>query len=121
MQFAYQGFTTTEGCRSFLFFGVEHSLPQSSFAIEIDLSLLSANLIPFQEGPSFCLKLLNTALLGGPGCLNALQHYRVVSEDFRPLLVERERRAAEKYLRKPIRRPPPKINNDSPYRFPEKH
>ena len=109
MHFAYEGFTHNGARRSFLFRGVEELNPPCVFSIEIDLSLLALNRVSVQEGPMFCLQLLTTASLDGPSFLEKLHHYIVVGDDFRPLLVERERRAALKALqripRKPARKP----------------
>jgi hypothetical protein len=105
MQFAYDGFTQDGDIRCFLFRGIEERNPTISFSIELDLRLLVQNRVPVQEGPMFCLQLLTTASVGGPTCLDRFQSYRVVGEDFRFLLIERERRAAEKALKKPTRKP----------------
>jgi hypothetical protein len=110
MHFAYEGFTQDGDRRCFLFRGIEESIAKIVFSIEIDLHLLVQNRVPVQEGPMFCLQLLTTASVGGPDCLDRFHSYRVVGDDFRPLLVERERRAAEKALkktsyRKPVRKP----------------
>jgi hypothetical protein len=114
MQFAYDGFTQDGDRRCFLFRGIEERNPTISFSIEVDLPLFVQNRVPVQEGPMFCLQLLMTASVGGPTCLNRFQSYTVVREDFRPLLIERERRAAEKALKKPSRKPfrkPPFTSN----------
>lgn len=105
MQFAYDGFTQDGDRRCFLFRGIEERNPTISFSIEVDLRLLLQKRVPVQEGPMFCLQLLTTASVGGPTCLDRFQNYTVVGEDFRPLLIERERRAAEKELKKPGRKP----------------
>jgi hypothetical protein len=114
MQFAYDGFTQDGDTRCFLFRGIEARNPTISFSIEVDLRLFVQNRVPVQEGPMFCLQLLTTALLGGLNCLDRLHNYRVVGEDFRPLLIERERSEAEKALKKPPRKPfrkPPLTSN----------
>lgn len=108
MHFCYEGFTQQDGRRCFLFRGIEERNPATLFSIEVDLHLLLQSRVPVQDGPMFCLQLLTTASAGGPHCLNRFQKYRVVAEDFRPLLIERERKAAEKALRKPFRAPPRK-------------
>lgn len=58
----------------------------------------------------FCLQLLTTASLAGPGTLDRFHRYEVVGADLRPLLVEREKQAADKALkaqmRRPVRKPP---------------
>jgi hypothetical protein len=62
----------------------------------------------------FCLQLLTTASLAGPDFLEKFQNYRVLAEDFRPLLIEREKRAAEKAMKRPSRQPfrkPPSGSN----------
>ena len=109
MHFAYDGFTHDGDRRCFLFRGIEERNPVSAFSIEIELPLFAQNRVPVQEGPMFCLQLLTTALLAGPGGLDRFHSYRVVGDDFRPLLVERERHAAEKALkvraRRPVRKP----------------
>lgn len=113
MHFAYEGFTQEGDRRCFLFRGIE-GRDSVDFSIEIDLGLLAQNQVLVQEGPIFCLRLLTTALVGGPGCLERFHAYKVVGEDFRPLQIEREGRAAEKALRKaprrPFRKPPPAAN-----------
>lgn len=105
MHFAYEGFTHDGYRRCFLFRGIDESNPVNTFSIEVDLSLFRQNHVPVQEGPVFCLQLLTTALLTGPNGLNRFHKYRVIGEDFRPMLVERERRAAEKALKKSSRKP----------------
>jgi hypothetical protein len=105
MHFAYEGFTHDGDKRCFLFRGIEERNPASSFSIQVDLQLLVQNRVPVQEGPMFCLQLLTTASDAGPDCLNRFHSYIVVGDDFRPLLVERERRAAEKALKQPFRKP----------------
>jgi hypothetical protein len=105
MHFSYDGFTQHGDRRCFLFRGVEERNPVILFSIEVDLPLLVKSRVPVQDGPMFCLQLLTAASVGGPNCLHRFQKYRVVAEDFRPLLMERERKAAEKALRKPSRTP----------------
>jgi hypothetical protein len=105
MQFAYEGFTQNGDTRCFLFQGIEERNPAISFSIEVDLPLLVRNRVPMQEGPMFCLQLLMTASVGGPTCLNRFKTYTVLAEDFRPLLIERERRATEKAAKKSARKP----------------
>jgi hypothetical protein len=106
MDFAYDGFTQDGDRRCFLFRGIEAHNPTSIFCIETDLRLLLQNRVPVQDGPRFCLQLLTTASVGGPSCLNRFHSYIVVVEDFRPLLIERERLTSEKALKKqPHKRP----------------
>jgi hypothetical protein len=105
MHFVYEGFTHDGGTRRFMFRGVEERSRASVFTIDVALPLFAENRVSVQDGPAFCLQLLTTASLGDPSQLERLQHYKVVEEDFRPLLIERERRAAEKALKKAPRRP----------------
>lgn len=105
MHFVYDGFTHDGGTRRFMFRGIEERTRASVFAIDVALPLFAENRVSVQDGPAFCLQLLTTASLGDPSQLEKLQHYKVVEEDFRPLLIERERRAAEKALKKAPRRP----------------
>lgn len=87
-----------------MFRGIEEPNPAASFRIEIDLALLVQNHVPMQEGPMFCLKMLTDTLGAGPSCLDRFQSYRVVGEDFRSILDEREKRAAQKASKTPARR-----------------
>ena len=106
MHFAYDGFRQDGDRKRFLFRGIEAHNPIRVFCIEIDLRLLVNNRVPVQDGPMFCLQLLTTASLGGPSSLDRFRSYRVVGEDFRPLLIDRARLAAEKALKKqPYKRP----------------
>src|SRR5579875_1013793 len=106
MRFAYEGFTQDGDRRCFLFRGIEEHNPTNIFSIEIELRLLLQNRVPVQDGPMFCLQLLTTASVGGSSYLNRFLSYRVVGEDLRPLLMERERRAADKAQKKrPHKRP----------------
>src|SRR5581483_1845251 len=98
MHFAYEGFTHDGDRRCFLFRAIEQSASVSTFSIEVDLALFVQNHVPVQEGPTFCLQLLTSASLAGQNCLDGFRKYRVVGEDLRPLLVERERKAAENAL-----------------------
>ena len=109
MRFAYDGFTQNGELRCFRFLGIEGSSPTIPFFLEVDLSLLQQSLVPMQEAPIFCLHLLTTASVSDPEFLEKFQSYRIVAADFRPLLLERERRAAEKGRKKvprqPVRKP----------------
>lgn len=48
----------------------------------------------------FCLDMLKAASADGSKSLTRFHRYRLVEEDFRPLLVEREKVAAEKASRR---------------------
>lgn len=113
MQFAYEGFTQDGDSRRFLFRGVEERSPTTIFSIEVDLHLLLQNRVPVQEGPIFCLQLLTSASVSGPTCLNRFHSYRVVGDDFQPLLLERKRLAAERAVKKYSRKPPRKPSRAS--------
>ncbi|HEX4170003.1 MAG TPA: hypothetical protein VHZ55_31435 [Bryobacteraceae bacterium] len=114
MQFAYDGFSHVGECRRFLFRSRDDQAAVSTFCISVKLSLLSEHGVLVQDGPQFCLHMLEKASTGEPCCLDQFHSYDVMSEDFRPLLVERERKLAEKAmktsLRRPIRKPQPKSN-----------
>jgi hypothetical protein len=114
MHFVYEGFTQAGSRRRFLFRRVEERTPVEVFAIDIDLPLLAQNRVSIQDGPSFCLQLLTKASSEGPVDLHRLHSYLVVGEDFRPLIVERQRRETEKALkiraRAPYHKPPLRSN-----------
>jgi hypothetical protein len=99
MVFAYQGFTHESGRRCFLFHHVQPNLPVAAYSIQVDLRLFVQHKVPVQEGPSFCLQLLTKASAVGPVQLEKLHVYQVVGDDFRPMVVEREKKEAEKTLR----------------------
>jgi hypothetical protein len=105
VHFAYSGFTQNGGLRCFTFRGIEERNPVSVFCIEVDLALFSQKHVSVQEGPMFCLQLLTAAFTAGPSQLEKMQNYRVVADDFHVLVAEREKRAAEKAMKKPPRRP----------------
>jgi hypothetical protein len=105
MNFTYEGFTQDHGRRCFTFQGIEERRPVGVYCLELDLPLFAQNRITVQEGPMFCLHLLTNASLAGPSCLEKFQHYQILAEDLRPLLLAREKQAAEKALRKTWHRP----------------
>lgn len=115
MNFTYQGFTHNGSKRCYTFWSTRtEDHPINSYLIEVDLLLLSRLRVSVQDGPMFCLKMLNAACAAGSESLAKLQRYRLVEEDFRPLLVEREKAAAEKagrrFLRKPFAKHSPQSN-----------
>src|SRR3954470_4995851 len=100
MNFTYQGFTHNDSKRCFTFWSTRAgSDPITSYLIEVDLMLLSRLRVSVQDGPMFCLEMLKAASVDGLKSLTRLQRYRLVEEDFRALLVEREKKAAEKESR----------------------
>lgn len=105
MHFTYHGFTQEHGRRCFMFQGVEDRNPVNLFCIELDLPLFAQNKISVQEGPMLCLQMLTNASLAGPDFLEKFQNHRILAEDLRPFLLEREKRATEKAMRKTPRRP----------------
>lgn len=113
MRFAYEGFTQDGDRRCFLFQGIEEHSPRNIFSVEVELQLLVKNRVPVQDGPMFCLQLLTTASVGGSGYLDKFINYRVVSEDLRPLLIEREQRAAQNAVKKRPQKGPPKPSSTS--------
>jgi hypothetical protein len=106
MNFTYQGFTHNNSKRCFTFWSKRaESDPITSYFIEVDLMLLSRFRVSVQDGPMFCLDMLKAASADGLKSLTRLHRYRLVEEDFRPLLVEREKVAAEKASRGFMRKP----------------
>src|SRR3569833_2929736 len=100
MHFLNDGLTHSDDTRCFRFRSIEAHNPVAIFTIKIDLQLLTDYRIPVQEGPMFCLQLLTNALAAGPDDLGRLHSYSVAAADFRPLLVERERKTAENAMKK---------------------
>lgn len=106
MNFTYQGFAHVEGKRRFTFRSARtEQHPITTYLIEVDLLLLTRLGVSVQDGPMFCLEMLNTASIAGSASLAKLRKYELVQEDFRPLLVEREKVAAEKAARRSLRKP----------------
>ncbi len=99
MVFAYQGFTHESSKRCFLFHSIEPNVPVIAFTIAVDLTLFSQYKVPVQDGPSFCLQMLNKASTGGSLTLDKLRSYQVVGDDFRPMVLEREKKEADKILK----------------------
>ncbi len=110
MKFLYQGFTHQGDVRSFTFHGIEQSMIAAIFSIEVDLPLLARNQVAIQVVPTFCLQLLTTACAADPGFIARLHNYRIVEEDLRPLVIDREQRAFSKASkpapRRSARKPP---------------
>jgi hypothetical protein len=106
MQFVYEGFTHEGDTRCFTFQSksVASTEPARVFSIRIDLPLFARYRVAMQEAPMFCLQLLTNASAAGPHDLEKFHQYRVVEDDLRPILVDRERRAALKALKTPARR-----------------
>jgi len=70
-----------------------------AFTIEVDLRLFVQYKIPVQDGPSFCLQMLTKASTAGSSDLDKLRRYQVVGEDFQPMVMEREKKEAEKTMK----------------------
>lgn len=105
MKFLYQGFTHQGDIRSFMFHGIEESKVTAIFSLEVELPLFARNQVAIQVGPIFCLQLLTTACAADPDFVARLHSYRIVEEDLRPLVVDREQRTALKASKAPPRRP----------------
>jgi hypothetical protein len=105
MHFTYEGFKHEGNRRCFMFRSVEERTTADVFSIEVELPLFFKNRVPVQDGPSFCLELLTKASSDGPIELERLHSYQVVGDDFRSLVVERERREAEKAIKRRSRGP----------------
>lgn len=108
MHFAYEGFTHNGNKRCFRFRAIDGRDSVGLFSIEVMLVLFSQNRVPVQDGPRFCLQLLEAASTGEPNCLDRFRTYTVAPEDFRPLIQKREKELAEKVHkapRRPFRKP----------------
>lgn len=115
MNFTYQGFTHIDGTRCFTFRSAKtEDHPITNYRIRVDLLLLARLGVAVQDGPMFCLEMLNTASIAGSASLAKLHRYQLVEEDFRPLLIEREKaaavKAAKRFLRKPFAKHSPQSN-----------
>lgn len=111
MHFAYQGFTQQGAIRSFTFSGLEERQTEIVFSIDIDMPLLARYKLATQEAPGLCFQMLTSACAAGPSALEKFRHYQIAAEDLRPLMLDREKRAASKALRissyrKFVRKPP---------------
>jgi hypothetical protein len=111
VHFAYQGFTQNGNQRCYSFNAVEDHKPTAIYAISVDLSLFAKHHVSLQNGPMFCLKILNSASQAGPGKLEECRNYQAIEADFDSLLSERAALAAAAASKKPPRRfgrkPPP--------------
>jgi hypothetical protein len=116
MQFVYQGFTHEGDTRSFTFHGMEQYKLKTVFSIQIDLPLFAQHQVAMQDCPMFCLQMLTAASEAGPLSLERFHQYRVVEEDLRPLLNDREKRAALKALKPSPRRFVRKPQSSSQFR-----
>jgi len=106
MHFAYEGFQRNGDSRCFQF-RAARGRDSELFSLEVELSLFLLHRVPVQDGPRFCLRLLEAALIGDPGLVSQFRNYAVRSEDFQVLLLERARKLAElaEKIHKPPRRP----------------
>src|SRR3954464_9629571 len=105
MQFAYEGFTHRGDNRCFRFRGMAGRDSVDVYSIEVKLALFAQYAVPVQDGPLLCLQMLEVASSAQAGDLHAHHPYSAVSEDFRPLVVEREKKQAEKALKSAARKP----------------
>ncbi len=96
MQFAYDGFTQQDDVRCFQFHHVRDEKAREVFHIEVGLRLFSQHRVLVQDGPRFCLELLNAVSIDKLSDLKQFHNYSVVSKDFIPLLAERARQSAAK-------------------------
>src|SRR5947209_3758912 len=103
MHFAYEGFQQNGDSRCFQF-RAPGGRDSELFSIDVELRLFLLHRVPVQDGPRFCLQLLETAWTTGPTLVDRFRNYSVKSEDFQGLLTERAKKLAEK-THKPPRRP----------------
>lgn len=116
MKFLYQGFTHHGQIRSFTFHGMEQSKVAAVFSLEVDLVLFAKNQVAIQAGPMFCLQLLTAACETDADFVARLHSYRIVQEDLRELINDREQRAASKACRAAPHRPSRKPTTNSQLR-----
>ncbi len=109
MQILYDGFAQDGNNRCYSFRIVDENRQPCVYTIQIDLALLNKYKVSLQNGPSFCLHLLQA-----PAAENTISPdsiYRVVDADFAALLAQRAADAAafasKKPARRPIRKPTP--------------
>ena len=105
MQFAYEGFSQNANERWYAFHAIERSEPGEAYVIRIDLQMFARHQVSIQNGPMFCLRLLQDALTSGPEQLQGFHEYRVVDSDFAAIKAERAEKAAALASKKPARRP----------------
>jgi hypothetical protein len=103
MHFAYEGFRQTGDLRCFLFRCIEGLDPVSLFCLEVDMPLFLLHRVPVQEGPSFCLRLLEAALRNQPSAIESFRKYKVKLEDFQALVRERKQKLSSKTYKAPRR------------------
>jgi hypothetical protein len=105
VQFTYNGFTQEGNNRCYSFDGKEEQKTTAVYRLWVDLSLFVKHRVSLQNGPGFCLQLLNSACAGGPEQMDHLRDYHTIDSDFSNLLAERAAQAAALALKKPARRP----------------
>lgn len=113
MLFAYEGFQQNGDCRCFHFRSTGAREAAAIFSIEVELALFLLHRVPVQDGPRFCLQLLEQASAEHSSVVDRFRNYAVRSEDFKSLLLERQKKLAEKTHkapRRPFRKPSPGSN-----------
>ncbi len=98
MQFAYDGFIQQDNIRCFRFHRICDEKIKEVFQIQVGLRLFSQHRVLVQDGPRFCLKLLNAVSVDRFVDLTQFHNYRVVSTDFTSLLAERAQQVAAKQI-----------------------
>jgi hypothetical protein len=111
VQFLYDGFVQDGNNRCYSFKAVEEHQPSVVYSIWVDLKLFTKYQVPLQNGPMFCLHLVQTACSTSTDQANPDRIYRAVEADFAGLLMERAARAtalaSKKVARRPFRKPQP--------------
>lgn len=105
MQFLYNGFRQDGNNRCYSFDAREGREPATPCRVWIDLALFAKHRVSLQNGPGFCLQLLQTAWIASEEPATESREYRAVDKDFASLLSERAARLALAASRKPARRP----------------
>jgi hypothetical protein len=104
VQFVYNGFTQDGNKRCYSFAAVTDRERTTLYSIGVDLSLFMKYQVSLQNGPTFCLHLLQTACEGDARGLDQFRNYCAIDADFATLLAERAARAAVIAAKKPARR-----------------
>lgn len=111
MQFLYDGFVQDGNNRCYSFKAIEERRASAVHNIWVDLKLFTKYQVPLQNGPMFCLHLLQAAWSASSDQVNPECIYHAVDADFAGVLAERAARAtalaSKKVARRPVRKPQP--------------
>jgi hypothetical protein len=106
VHFIYDGFVQDGNNRCYSFKAVEEHRASAVYNVWVDLKLFTKYQVPLQNGPMFCLHLLQASDRANPESI-----YHAVDSDFAGVLAERAARAtalaSKKVARRPLRKPQP--------------